>query len=451
VADQPWTKRWGFYLGVTLLLALPVALAYFYLGGLLSQSARQRHKIQLRAQLNVMQEQLYDTKWDALADTFDDTLHLGRYDEAQLLRDTLMTYVYPDGRSFVEGIAIVNPDGSLRPSRLAAVIDDEGRPLGRARLAELKKAEPWLEEPWLPSYGFVIRAFADNPELDNWLSPFIQAPGRLVLVAASAQRNAEGRVACAVVLQHSIKSLWRDLQAPERGELDLWLMDRRGTLGLATSELAAESAAAFKASGQLAKLLAGGARAADEGRLGISGEMKQTLRAEPSRLNYRSLAGDMLLGAAVRESALGAQAAAMLRYLGIISLWALLILAAAGAIYTVASLREEARMVEKATLRRYAGTVSHRVRNDLVTVMGNLELISTGRLSDPERIKETLKGPVNEALADIQATVEELERLSRGEADLTKGGQLGLETMYESTEDVKGGKRQHELDSDSGG
>jgi len=439
MADKVWTKRWIFFLGVTLMLALPLAMAYFYLGDLMSQSERKRHQQQANAQLNLMQEQLYDTKWDALADTYDDTLHLGRYEEARLLRDTLMSYAYPDGRSFVEGIAIVNPDGSLRPSRLAAVIDDQGRPLGRKRLAALKMDSPWLEAPWLPSYDFVARAFLDNRDLDNWISPFIQAPGRLVFVVASARRTADGHLACAVILQHSIKSLWRNLQAPVRGELDLWLMDRRGTMGLSTSKLAAESAAAFKALGLLERLLQSGAKAAGQGRLGISGEMPQRLGEEPSHLAYRSLAGDMLLGAVTRQSALGAQTAAMLRYLGVISLWALLILAVAGAIFTVASLREQARMVEKDTLRRYAGTVSHRVRNDLAAALGNLELISVGRLSDPAAIKEILASSVNPALCDIQATVEELERLSRGEVDLAKDGQLGTDTMYECKCDSKGG------------
>lgn len=437
MTDRIWVKRWTFFLGVTLMLALPLALAYFYLGDLMSYSERQRHERQLNARLNSMQEQLYDAKWDAVADTYDDTLHLDKYDESKLLRDTLMWYAYPDGRNFIEGIAIVDPDGSLRPSRLAAVIDDEGAPLKPERLGELQKDTPWLEDPWLPSYGFVIRALQADTEKEHWISPFIKAPGRKVFVVASALRTPEGRLACAVIIQHSIKSLLHNLKVPAGGELDLWLMDRLGGLGLAASPLARKSAQAFLASGLLDKFMENGDRAADQGKLGVGGEMPQMLDGEPMHLNYRSLAGDMLLGVATRESAIGAQGAAMLRYLGVISLWSLLILATAGAIYTVASLREQARMVEKDTLRRYAGTVSHRVRNDLSTVMGNLELISMGRLSDPSQIKQTLENSVNPALADIQATVEDLERLSRGEVELARDGQLGHETMY----DVKGSDR----------
>jgi hypothetical protein len=439
MTNRIWVKRWTFFLGVTLMLALPLALAYFYLGDLMSHSEHQRHQRQVDAQLNTIQEQLYDTKWDAVADSYDDTMHLDKYNEYKLLRDTLMWYAYPDGRNFIEGIAIVNPDGSLRPSRLAAVINDEGKPLNPDQLQKLKKDAPWLEDPWLPSYDFVVKEFQSDPKMLNWISPFIQAPGRKVFVVASARRTPEGRLACVAIIQHSIKNLWRNLQAPTRGELDIWLMDRKGTLGLATSKLAKESGEAFLTSGLLDKFLEDGARAADQGRLGIDGEMRQILDKEPMQLIYRSLSGDMLFGAATRESDIGAQGTAMLRYLGVISLWALLILATAGAIYTVASLRDEARMVEKETLRRYAGTVSHRVRNDLATVMGNLELISMGRLADPERIRKTLEHSVEPALADIQATVEDLERLSRGEAELAKDGQLGSETMYDVKRDSKGG------------
>jgi hypothetical protein len=439
MTSKIWVKRWTFFLGVTLMLALPLALAYFYIGDLMSYSERQSHQRRVNAQLNTMQEQLYDTKWDAVADTHDDTLHLDKYDESNLLRDTLKWYAYPDGRNFIEGIAIVDPDGRLRPSRLAAVIDDEGEPLSQNRLAELKKDSPWLDSPWLPSYGFVIRAFLANPGKEHWISPFIKAAGRKVFVVASARRAPGGGLAGAVIIQHSIKSLWQNLQAPSQDGLGLWLMDRNGVLGLAASPLAKRSAEAFLASGLLDKILEDGARAAEQGKLGTSGEMPQMLDGEPIHLNFRSLAGDMLLGVATRESDIGALGAAMLRYLGVISLWSLLILATAGAIYTVASLREEARMVEKETLQRYAGTVSHRVRNDLATVMGNLELISMGRLSGPDQINQSLENSVNPALADIQTTVEDLERLSRGEVDLAKDGQLGHETMYDVKRGGEGG------------
>ncbi len=440
MSDRPWTKRWTFFIGVTLMLALPLAMAYFYFGNLLGQNERNRHQRRLNAQLNSIQEQLYDAKWDAVADTYDDTLQLGWIKEAALLRNTLRGYTYPDGRNFVEGIAVISMKGGLRPTRLAAVIDDEGKPLKAERLSELKKEAPWLENPWLPSYDFVAEAFKVDPKLKNWQSPFIQAPGRIVFVVASARRKLDGSFHSAVILQYSLEGLWRNLQAPTSGELDLWLMDSQGVLGLATTKLAKISANAFLASGMLATVLDNGGKETSQGKLGGAGELEQIIAKEAMRLDFRTLASDMVLGVVTRESQMGTQGAAVLRYLGLISLWALLMLAVAGAIYTVASLREEARMVEKETLQRYAGTISHRVRNDLATAMGNLELISMGRLKSPDRIQETLDNSVIPALADIQDTVEDLERLSRGEVDLAKDGQLGIETMY----DVKRSERRGE-------
>lgn len=431
MSDRTWTKRWIFFIGVTLMLALPLALAYFYLGNLLNQNERKQHQRRLNAQLNTIQEQLYDSKWDAVTDTYDDSTQLGWMNEAGLLRNTLKGYAYPDGRNFVEGIAVINKNGSLKPTRLAAVIDDQGKRLTKERLSQLKEETPWLEDPWLPSYSFVVQAFEADPELKTWQSPFLQAPGRMVFVVAGARRTAKGKFHAAVMLQFSIDEMWRNLQAPASGELDLWLMDSQGVLGLATTKLAQKSANAFSASGSLAKVLGQGAEESGQGKLGAAGALDQTLAKETMRLDFRTLAGNMVLGVVTRESDLGAQGAAVLRYLGLISLWALLMLAVAGAIYTVAALREEARMVEKATLQRYAGTVSHRVRNDLSTIMGNLELISLGRRKNPGQIQETLDKLIHPALADIQATVEDLERLSRGEVDLAKDGQLGKQTMYD--------------------
>jgi hypothetical protein len=441
MSDKPWTKRWTFFIGVNLMLALPLALAYFYFGNLLSQNEKSRHKRQLSTQLNSIQEQLYDAKWDAVADTYDDTIQLGWIKESALLRSTLRGYAYPDGRNFVDGIAIIDKNGKLRPTRLAAVIDDKGKALSKERLNQLKGETPWLENPWLPSYSFVAQAFEADPKLQSWQSPFIQAPGRIVFVVASAKRTSSGALHSAVILQYSVEDLWRNLQAPARGELNLWLMDRVGVLGLATTALARKSATAFLASGMLNKVLADGSKATEQEKLGAAGESEQVLSAKAMHLAYRTLANDMVLGVVTPEAEIGAQGSAVLQYLGLISLWALLMLAVAGAIYTVASLREEARMVEKKTLQRYAGTVSHKVRNDLSTIMGNLELISMGRRDGPGQIKETLDNVVQPALDDIQATVEDLERLSRGELDLAKDGQLGDETMYDVKRSNGGGEK----------
>ncbi len=427
--SRSW-QRWFFFLLVTVILAAPLVVIYVWLARDLRLAARAQHLRQIDNQLNQLQEQLNDVKWDALADTYDDTLHLGQGDEAELLRQTLMWYVYPDGHSFVEGIAVVNPEGGLRPSRQAAVIDDEGEPLSPRRLAQLKRDHPWLEQPWLSDYRFLVRAFRQDREREFYVSPLIKAPGRLVFVVASAQRAGDGSLRAAVMLQHSMADLWKNIIAPAASGLNLWLMDRRGTVGIATSPLARASARDFRASGLLEQVLQKGKAAVTRGDYGAKGSCSQKLGAGEALLSYRSEGDNFVVGVVESKRALGAQGQATLTAFGAVAVLSLVLLALAGAVYTLASLRRERTSVEKATLRRYAGTVSHQVRNHLLTLRGSLEMIGRGRVQDQERIEQMLSGPCQEALEGIQQTVEELEALSRGEVDLEYDGQMGGSTMY---------------------
>ncbi len=423
-------RRWLFFFLVTLVLAAPLVVTYVRLARDLRTAARTRHLRQIDNQLNQLQEQLNDVKWDALADTYDDTLHLGQGDEAELLRQSLMWYVYPDGHSFVEGIAVVNPDGSLRPSRQAAVIDDQGEPLPPRRLAQLRRDHPWLEHPWLPDYRFLARAFTQDRGREFYVSSLIQAPGRLVFVVASARRDRDGSFRAAVMLQHSMADLWNNIIAPAAAGLNLWLMDRRGRLGIATSPLARASAREFRSSGVLEQVLQEGKAAAARGDYGARGSLSQELSGGEALLGYRSEGDNFVVGVVESKRALGARGQATLTAFGSVAVLSLVLLALAGAVYTLASLRRERASVEKATLRRYAGTVSHQVRNHLVTLRGSLEMIARGRVRDRERMGQMLSGPCQEALEGIQRTVEELEALSRGEVDLEYDGQMGGSTMY---------------------
>lgn len=427
--SRSW-QRWFFFLLVTLLLAVPVATSYVLLARDLKAAAHAQHLQQINNQLNQLQEQLNDVKWDALADTYDDTLHLGSRREAELLAETLMWYVYPDGRCFVDGIAVVNPDGSLRPSRQAAVIDSDGNPLPPKRIAQLKREHPWLESPWLPSYRFLAQVFKNDPERDFYVSPFIKAPGRLVFVVASAKRNQDGVFEAAVVLQHSIPKLWKNIIASAAKGLNLWLMDRRGNIGLSTTALARASAEAFHSSGELERVLQKGKAAAERGKYGAVGSRPQKLADADVLLCYRSEGNNLVMGVVETQTALGALGLTALTSLGGVAVLSLILLALAGAVYTLAALRRERASVEKATLRRYTGTVSHQVRNHLVTLQGSLEMIAVGRVMDQQKIKEMLGGPCQSALQGIQQTVEELEALSRGEMDLDYDGQMGGSSMY---------------------
>ncbi|MCB2187516.1 MAG: hypothetical protein KQJ78_13930 [Deltaproteobacteria bacterium] len=441
-------RRWLFFLGVTVTLALPLAAGYYYLGHSLQQAELRHHQTRVDNQLNQWQEQLYDIKWDGLADTFDDTLHLANYDPGQLLQDTLRWYVYPDGHTFIEGLAVLDPEGRLTAHRAAAVYADDGAPLDPAVRQRLETAQPWLASPWLADYTFVAQAFQADPELEFYLSPIVDAPGRKVLVMASARRDAAGKLISLVAMQISLAQIYSDIIGPGATGLSLWLMDQKGQVGLATSELAAASARRFLARGGLAPALAAGEEQAEASRMGAAGRLEQDLPQGPAQLNYRTMEGNLVLGVVETTASLGAIGRRALESSGAISLMSLLLLAAAGAIYTLAAVKREARTVEKVTLERYAGTVSHRFRNSLSALEGNLELILAGRVQDPAKVQDLLHTCLERDVRAIEHTVEDLERLGRGELNLVYEGQAGQETLYRLSDPRK--EEGHEPDPGSG-
>ncbi|MCF8032493.1 MAG: hypothetical protein K9K66_08280 [Desulfarculaceae bacterium] len=421
-------RAWAFFALVTLLAAIPLAVGYFWLRGEVLSDAQRQHQRQMNNQLNLWQEQFYDAKWDSLADTSDDVLHLGSYDEAQLMADTLVWYVYPDGHAFIEGTAVVGLDGQPRPGKAAAVIDDAGEPLPPEHLAQLLRIHPWLENPWLPSYSFVIEAFQKDPEREFFISRLIPDRDRLVYVMASPWRGAEGRLKGAVIQQQNIGQFAEDIVLPGAKGISLWIMDAGGTVGLATDDLARSSAQAFAASGGLARALKKGRAAVDLGKAGAAGGGVQELPLGQAQLNWRTMEDGFILAVVETQAALGAVGRGTLHKFGAIALLSLIILAAAGAVYTLGALRREGRMMEKATLLRYAGTVSHRVRNALVVLSGAVEMLQVkvawGK-NDQERLDN-----YDRAVKDIERTVSELEHISRGDTELLYDGQVGEKSMY---------------------
>lgn len=424
-------RLWAHFTGITIVLAIPVLGVYLYLADRIEQYEQARYQTTIDNQINVWQEQLADFKWDAAADTKDDTLHLGHQDEAELLAQTLVWYVNPARHRLAEGIAVINPDGSLRLSKQAAVIDHTGNPLTPEQLADIKRKTPWVDSPWLDDYSFVVKAFVQDGDRDFYVSPFIKAPGRTVLVMASAKRDGQGRLEAAVMLQMSTARIFTGLlKAGSKGH-SIWLMDQSGKVGYANNSLALFSAKEMAAAGTLQELVKQGGKAVALGLLGAGGRRWQVLGGKRCLLTYRTQGSDMVIGVVATEQAMVRAGRVVLRTAGSISLLAILMLAVGGAIYTFLSLSREGRMVEMATLRRYAGTISHRVRNDLATAQGQLELISCGLVTDPAKIKGALSGPVDRALVDIQATLSRLESLSRGEVDISYEGQAGQDTMFQ--------------------
>ncbi|MCB2226850.1 MAG: PDC sensor domain-containing protein [Desulfarculaceae bacterium] len=428
MSERPRHRAWAFFALVTILAALPLALGYYWLSNELRGEALRQHLRQVNNRLNLWQEQFYDAKWDSQADAGDDTLHLGSYDEARLMADTLVWYVYPDGHAFIEGVAVVGLDGRPRPSKAAAVIDDAGEPLPKARLDELKQTRPWLDDPWLLSYSFVIDAFQKDPERDFYISRLIPDRGRLVYVMAAPWKDKDGKLLGAVVQQQDIKQFARDIILPGAKGTSLWIVDAGGTVGVATDALAQSSAETFAASGALAAALNQGKIAVDAGKMGAQGSQMQALPQGEAQLNWRTMEGSFVLAVVESQAVLGAVGQDTLNKFGAIALLSMVILAAAGAVYTFSALRREGRMVEKATLLRYAGTVSHRVRNALVVLSGAVEMlqvkVSWGK-DQQARVDN-----YDRAVQDIEVTVRELERLSQGDTELLHEGQLGNRSMY---------------------
>lgn len=434
--SQAYRDSWAFFLLVTLVATLILGGSYLWLRADMQSEALNEHRRQVNNQLNLWQEQLYDAKWDSLADTTDDMLHLGSYDEARLMADTLVWYIYPDGHSFIEGMAVIGLDGLPRPSKQAAVINDAGEPLSPERLARLKKDKPWLDNPWLDSYSFVIKAFQEQPERRFYVSPLLQAPGRLVFITAAPWRDAEGRLRGAVIQQQNIGQFYNSVIKPGTQGVSLWLMDSRGTLAVATDELARASASAFLASGALPRAMAQGSGQAQEGRFGAAGSLVQGLGQNKVQLNWRTMEDSFIVAVVESTAGLGALGQRTLNRFGTIALISLLLLAAAGGAYTLAAVRRENRMLEKTALRRYTGTVSHRVRNDLSVIRGVHEMLQQKLAGDKGALGVGLAN-AEEATEDIEDTVKELERLSQGQVELVYDGQVGKASMYRLDPDKK--------------
>lgn len=437
---QTYRDSWAFFGLVTLVAAMVLAGSYFWLRADLKSEAVNEHRRQVNNQLNLWQEQLYDAKWDSLADATDDVRHLGSYDEARLIAETLVWYIYPDGHSFIEGMAVIGLDGLARPSKQAAVINDAGEPLSPAQLAGLKKDRPWLEKPWLESYSFVIKAFQDDPGREFYVSPLLKAPGRLVFITAAPWRDKTGRLKGAVIQQQAIDQFYHSVIKPGTLGVSLWLMDSRGTLGVATNDLARASAAAFLASGALPHALAQGRKGAKEGGFGAGGSLVQGIGQDTINLHWRTMEDSFIVAVVESTAGLGAMGQRTLNRFGTIALISLVLLAAAGGAYTLASLRREDRMLEKAALGRYAGTVSHRVRNSLSVLSGVHEMLRHKLPGDQGPLDVGLSN-AEAAINDIEDTIKELERLSQGQVELVYDGQVGKASMYRLHSEKKQGGR----------
>lgn len=421
-------RHWIQFATITVLMALPLLVGYLFMLRQVERVEYERHSARLQDRLDLWQERLAVLLTRLRADTGDAAALLGVVEERWLLGNTLKWYGNSQGDNLLEGMAVLDADGSLRPSRTNALLDGQGRPQNRQAVDLREKASPWLRNPWLADYTFVTRALEEDRKLDFFLSSFIFAPGRQVLVAASPRRDPTGRLEAAVLAQTSASALMGRLVGEVPGLEHLWLTDRQGRVGYTSSPLARASAERWAAGRNLNDPSA----AAAGGKAGVE---HQEIDGLPVQLSFRRLAGDLVVGAVETQESLAMVGRGPLRTFGAAGVMSLILLILAGLAYTAAALRRESMSVRTDTLRRYTGTISHRVRNDLVTLRGQTELIASGLVTDLERIQEVMSKDMDAAIGDIERTVRELEGLSRGELKLEHDAQAGRETLYRVSQD----------------
>ena len=247
-----------------------------------------------RLQVDHWQERLAGFLARCQADCHDDTLHLDTPDPRGLLLETLRWHSRAHGGCLLEGMALLGPKGLL--ARQAAIVDPEGAPWPTERLAEMKAQHPWRPNPWLTDYDFVWRWFASQPQRRWYVSPFLPAPGRQVVVMAAPAWNHKGQLKAVVLAQSSLPLLAEEFLAAGGEVLHLWLADREGNIGLAFTPLARRSAQVYLTSEQGEKFLARGGEAAEMGDLGEVGETSQVLAGRSRQLILRSVGAYWLLG-----------------------------------------------------------------------------------------------------------------------------------------------------------
>ena len=436
-------RHWVQFATITVLMALPLLVGYLFMLRQVERVEYERHSARLQDRLDLWQERLAVLLDRLRADTGDAAALLGVVEDGWLLGNTLKWYGNPEGGNLLEGMAVLDGDGSLRPGRYNALLDGQGRPQSRQALDSREKASPWLRNPWLADYTFITRALDADRKLDFFLSPFIFAPGRQVLVAASPRRDPAGRLEAAVLAQTSAGALVGRLVGEKPGLEHLWLTDRQGRVGYASTPLARASAERWAAARSFdgpdgTKAAAPGPSPAAPKAPGAgerAGVEPQEIDGLKVQVSFRRLAGDLVVGAVETQESLALVGRGPLRTFGAAGVMSLILLILAGLAYTTASLRRESRSVRTDTLRRYTGTISHRVRNDLVTLRGQTELIASGLVTDLDRIQEVMSKDMDAAIGDIERTVRELEGLSRGELKLEHDAQAGRETLYRVNQD----------------
>lgn len=432
-----------FFSVVTMMLILPLGIVYSWQSDGLRLYAVNSHIKRMGEQLDQWQDRLRGMEWAALTDAADDAAHLGHYNEQRLLEETMRWQIDGPGPPVYEGVAVVDIRGRIRPSAVTAAME-----MGRETLSgegagdgagDIRAFKPWLERPWLDSYEFVIQGLADSQpgnrgseagKGDIYISPFIAAPGRQVVVVGAATRDPSGRITGAVIAQLAATEVIDRLLRSSFAGRNVWVVDRLGRLGAATTGLARNSARSFTNGGGLERALSEGGYASARGLAGSGGSGRQHLERGPVRVVYRTIGDRLVLGAVETEATLGLWSRQVVRNMGVTAVSGMIALAVCAAIFTIVALKRESRLVELRTLGRSAGTMSHNIGNSLTSLRANLELISSGRIGDTGVIRSDLAPAMETSLDGIEHTLTALRKLSRAEAAPAYDGQVGHGTLY---------------------
>ena len=427
-------RWWAYFSLLTVAAAVPLVAAYIVLGDSLAEVSQAQHRQLAQRQLDRWKEKIESTIVSAWRETYDDALLLGNYDQKALLINSLKWQLDEIGSDYFEGMAILGQGGEL----VAGVIADQASPAnGRAKADNTDNTDNAdktdVGSPWLMGYRFVWDHFLLHGASGFYLSRLIKTGQRRILIAAAPARDDHGRLLSVVMAQLNAAKLFASAVRERPNGLDVWVMDDRGDLAYTGGPFALASAGEYALSRQKsgAALIPKPAPKTDSGPNPHPGaELIQTINGVEVRTHLAAVRGRYLMGVVERQSVTAVAAERGITVLGSLALICLALLALAGVVYTLIFLNRESRSIELTVLRRYTGTMAHRIRNELTTMNGVIEFCKSGRVTDPEDIQKNIAPLLDQAAAGIKLTVDQLEDLAFGRADLEYDGQAGENTLY---------------------
>jgi len=375
--------------------------------------------------LDSLQYSLYEVEWDGFTDNTDDTKHLNTtqtYPVKQLLIDTLSGYVGIDGHNYYEGMALINYQGNPVETTIAN-IRDNGEYLEKEEFDEHLVNKPWLANPWLPNYKFVIDYFKKNPEEQNFFSNFIDFDNRKLIILGSQHKEKDGNIE-AIICQMSVKQVYEDylFQGIDEQKDIFWLSDRVGNIGYSTHIKAKEIADKIKEENVLQELLNEGTKAEELGLRGAKGTLDVSTQNKDYKVFYRTLESKMVIGYVQDCESINQLTSS----LNIQTLKGIGINLAIAAIWSTSMFGIYRKRREWTTFKRLVGTISHELNNPLTGAKGYIELI---KLTKDEKKQKRLLTKLESTQNEMAQKIKTLENLT-STSELEYSGQQGQKTMF---------------------